>query len=153
EGSTFRYVDGTASADPDRELEVPFANPFLAVPHLFPGGVGDQVFRVADLPPGELLLDRLAGDLDRVLVRDDQGLLSKLEGLADLSDREEGVVADDDVPRKLHRLRFVERLCIQRADGGRLRTASKEVSVLNSDDLDGRIVRECSHPRPSPRNL
>src|SRR5439155_25063563 len=110
-------------------------------------------FRVADLPPGELLLDRIAGDLDRVLVRDDQSLLSELEGLADLADREEGVMADDDVPRKLHRLRLVERLCIQRAHGGRLRTASKGVSILNSDDLDGRIVRECSHPRPSPRNL
>src|SRR5437870_13838663 len=62
-------------------------------------------------------------------------------------------MADDDVPRKLHRLRLVERLCIQRADGRRLRTASKGASILNSDDLDGRIVRERSHPRPSPRNL
>src|SRR5437660_11863114 len=44
EGSAFRHVDGTASADPDGELEVPFADPFLAVPYLFPGGVGDQLF-------------------------------------------------------------------------------------------------------------
>src|SRR5207247_8515265 len=141
------------SVDRECDFEVRVAYPFLAVPHLIPGGIGDHVFAVAELPSGELLLDRLSGDLDRVLVRDDQGLLAKLEGLADLPDREEGVMPDDDVPRKLHRLRFVERLCIQRADGRRLRTASKGVSILNSDDLDGRIVRERSHPRPSPRNL
>src|SRR5207247_10841753 len=52
-----------------------------------------------------------------------------------------------------YRFGLVEDLGIQGADGRRLRSASKGVSVLNSDDPSCQIPSDGSHRRASPRNL
>src|SRR5438876_207901 len=153
EGGTLRHVDRSPAADPEGELEGPLADPLLAFADLLPRRVGDDELGDADLAGREFLLDRLARDLQRVLVGDEQSLLPQLQGLADLADLVERVVPDDDVPRELHRFGLVEDLGIQGADGRRLRSASKGVSVLNSDDPSCQIPSDGSHRRASPRNL
>src|SRR5204863_325089 len=153
EGGTLRHVDRAPAADPEGELERPLPDPLLALADLLPRRVGDDELGDAHLAGREFLLDRLARDLQRVLVGDEQGLLPQLQGLADLADLVERVVPDDDVPRELHRFGLVEDLGIQGADGRRLRSASKGVSVLNSDDPSCQIPSDGSHRRASPRNL
>src|SRR5438876_11971504 len=153
EGGTLRHVDRSPAADPEGELESALADPLLALADLLPRRVGDDELGDADLTGREFLLDGLARDLQRVLVGDEQSLLPQLQRLADLTDLVERVVPDDDVPGELHRLGLVEGLGIQGADGRRLRSASKGVSILNSDDPSCQMSSDGSHRRASPRNL
>src|SRR5205823_8160169 len=134
EGGALRDVDGTATTDTDRELEGAFADPLLPLPDLVPRGVRDQKDGAADLPCGEFLLDRLARDLVRGVIRDEEGLLPELQGLAYLADLVKGVVSHDDVPREFHRLRLAEGLLIYPVHKAASGTSAKPVSLLKCDD-------------------
>src|SRR5438132_188280 len=114
EGRALRDVDRTTAADSEGEIDVPFSDPLFSLSDFFHCGVRDQELRGPDLPCREILLDDQAGDLHRRLVRDDQGALPELQRLTDLADRVQGIMADDDVSGKLHRLRLREGLRVHR---------------------------------------
>src|SRR3989454_513686 len=114
EGRALRHVNRTPAAPTERGLDVPFANLLFSLANLFHRRIRDQEFRGTDFPRGEFHLDGHSGDLHRRLVRHDQGAFPQFQRLADLSDRMYGVMADDDVPRELHYLRFREGLCVHR---------------------------------------